>query len=98
MNGHIRRAIEWKLRKHKVLKNMSVEHSHARDILFKAYSGMSYSTYCNRLREMAQEIGCIFSENTHSFALNEVFAQKIYGIPGFVPEEDWMVADVGAGY
>lgn len=92
------KTLNWKLREHRQLRQMDVKHSLVRDALSRNYRAASFSRWNDIPKEIASEMGCVFSQRTPGHALREIFIERIYDMRGFVPHKGDTVVDVGASY
>ena len=90
--------LEWKLKEHRLLRKMGVNHNLMMDLLSKNYRKKYFKIYNEKPIEIARSLGCLFSEKTPGWALREIFVEEIYNVDGFVPAKGDIVADIGVFY
>ncbi|HLH86492.1 MAG TPA: FkbM family methyltransferase [Thermoplasmataceae archaeon] len=90
--------LKWKYHEHKQLIRYGIRHNILRDLISKNYRRLSFELWDEFPRNFAKTMGCEFTNDTPSRALQEIFVDKIYDINGFVPKVGDVVIDVGASY
>ena len=90
--------LRWKFKQHDELISNGLHHSLFGDLLSKEKRKHSNNIWNELPRIVAHTKGCEFSKSTPSNSLNEIFVEKIYEVPGFIPLNGQTVYDVGASY
>ena len=90
------KSIKWKMNEYRDLREIGVRRSILRDIMSGNYKRDSLKIYNSIGRKKALEMGIEFSDNTPGNLLKEVYFEKIYDIPGFIPSKGDKIIDVGA--
>ncbi|MHB8360885.1 MAG: FkbM family methyltransferase [Thermoplasmataceae archaeon] len=83
---------------HKLLHIYGIKQNLFYDLISKKYSNKNYKMYKSLPKRIANEMGVTFSDDTPWDLPLEVFYEKIYDIPGFIPSKDQIVVDIGAYY
>jgi len=91
-------SIRWKIKEHKELIKYGYEHNLILDLINKNYRNDSYKKWLEYPKNLAKSEGYIFSEDTPSRSLVEVFVEKIYYVDEFLPKSNDVILDVGASY
>lgn len=90
--------IMWKYKQHKSFIKNGLKHSVLKDLVSKGNRTKTFELWSELPRMVASSMGCEFTKDTPSVALNEIFVEEIYDIDGFVPAKNEIVYDVGASY
>jgi len=96
-------SLKWKMKEYRILREMGARRSILRDIISDDYKRDSLKIYNSILmekaiiaREKALAMGIKFLDNTPGDLLIEIYLEKIYDIPGFIPSKGDKIIDVGA--
>ena len=90
------KSIKWKINEYRDFKKISIRRSLLRDIISEDYKRDSFNIYNSIGREMALKMGIKFSDSAPGNLLREVYFEKIYDKPGFIPSKGDRIIDVGA--
>ncbi|MGC9123924.1 MAG: FkbM family methyltransferase [Thermoplasmata archaeon] len=90
--------VRWKLKEHKELISYGYKHSLIKDFFDNNYRKDSYKKWAEEPKIRAKKEGCDFSDDTPGNSLREIFIEKIYDFPDFIPKKGDVVIDVGASY
>lgn len=90
--------IIWKYRQHRDFIRTGMKHSIFKDLLSKENRNKTFESWYELPRMIAKSVGCEFTKETPSIALNEIFVEKIYEVEGFMPNPNDTVCDIGASY
>jgi len=86
----------WK--EHKELISYGYKHSLIKDFFNNDYRKDSYKKWAEEPKIRAKKEDCDFSDNTPGNSLREIFIEKIYDFPDFIPKKGDVVIDVGGSY
>ena len=92
------KSIKWKIKEHSDFVKTGLNHNLFKDFLSRKYRKSMYKIWDGLPLRKALSDGFIFSQDTPSIALREIFMEEIYNVKGFTPEKDQVVIDVGANY
>ena len=91
-------TMKWKMMQHSDFVKLGLNHNLIKEFLSRKYRKSTYEKWKELPSIKALSDGFVFSQDTPSGALREIFVEEIYNVKGFTPEKNQVVADVGANY
>jgi FkbM family methyltransferase len=89
-------SIGWKLDEFTVLKKNGSKRNLFFEALFRKYRANTYKIYRSLPLKIAETMGLEFPNKMDPMSLKEMFVDEAYKVPGFLPDKDDVVIDVGA--
>ena len=89
-------SIRWKLDEFIILRKNGKRRNLFLEVLSRKYRKNTYEIYRILPLQIAESMGLKFSSEMNPMGLKEMFVDEAYKIPGFLPDKDDVVIDIGA--